>query len=107
MRNRRIQTKSHLSECKRKDYELPVHGNLTVTPAHMLKMAERGTPISTNNLEFKPSDGEQNPSWDIPLDRLRGVDPAEMWEQSQVVKQKAKRAHDTDRRVYGDKDKED
>lgn len=93
---------------KRKETELPVYGNLVVTPSKMLEMAERGIPISTNNIAFNPStDGEKNPSWDLPLDRLRGIDPAEMWEQSQIIKQRAKKAHVNDRKKFGDPKKND
>lgn len=86
----------------RKDDELPVHGNLVVTPAQMMKMSEQGIPVSASNLGFRPEDGEANPTWDLPLDQLRGVDPAEMWEHSQVIKQRAIKAHRNDRARFGD-----
>lgn len=86
----------------RREDELPVHGNLVVTPAQMGKMVEQGIPISSQNISMTPKDGQPNPSWDLPLDQLRGIDPAEMWETSQVIKQRAKRAHDMDRKRFGD-----
>ncbi|MBQ8501022.1 MAG: hypothetical protein IJ494_01775 [Bacteroides sp.] len=101
-RNRNNMPAKRIVACKRKENELPVYGNLVVTPSKMLEMSEKGIPISSQNMAFQPSDGEQNPSWDLPLDRLRGVDPAEMWEYSQVIKQRAKRAHDVDRSKFGD-----
>lgn len=91
-----------LSQYKRKENELPVYGNLTVTPSEMLRMTEQGIPISAQNMAYKPTDGESNPSWDLPLDRLRGVDPAQMWETQQNIKERAKRAHVTDRKRFGD-----
>lgn len=87
---------------KRKENELPVYGNLVVTPAKMMEMQEKGIPISAQNMAYSPADGEANPSWDLPLDRLRGVDPAQMWEESQVIKQKARAAHVRDRQRFGD-----
>ena len=102
MKKRTIIYPKTTSSPKRREDELPVYGNLTTTPSQMLHMAERGIPISAQNLGFRPEDGENNPSWEIPLDRMRGVDPAEMWEQSQVIKARAKRAHDRDRLRFGD-----
>lgn len=101
--NRWNQPKKVVCSPKRKEDELPVFGNMAVTPAQMMQMSEKGIPISTQNIGFDPSkDGENNPSWELPLDRLRGVDPATMWEESQIVKQRAKHAHDNDRKKFGD-----
>lgn len=91
-----------LSHPKRHEDELPVYGNLAVTPKQMLEMSEKGIPISGQNLSMLPSDGSTNPGFDIPAEQLRGVDPAELWENSQIIKQRAKRAHDTDRKRFGD-----
>lgn len=92
----------HSSTPTRREDELPVYGNLVVTPAQMQKMTEKGIPISAQNLSMTPQDGQPNPSWDLPLDQLRGIDPAQMWEESQIIKQRAKRAHDNDRKRFGD-----
>lgn len=93
----------HVTSCpKRREGELPVFGNLVVTPAQMQKMTEKGIPISSQNIAMTPQDGQPNPSWDLPLDQLRGIDPAQMWEESQIIKQRAKRAHDNDRKRFGD-----
>lgn len=102
-KNRNKRYAKRVTMAQRHDDEIPVYGNLVVTPAQMLKMAEKGIPISSNNTSFRPEDGESNPSFDIPLDRLRGVDPAFMWEESQIIKQKARIAHNRDRQKYGDK----
>lgn len=91
-----------VSHPQRKENELPVHGNLVVTPPQMQKMAEQGIPITSQNIAMTPQDGQPNPSWDLPLDQLRGIDPAQMWEESQIIKQRAKRAHDNDRKRFGD-----
>lgn len=101
-KNRNLSYPKRSTSPKRRDDELPVYGNLVVTPAEMMNMADKGIPISAQNMSYLPADGEKNPSWDLPLDRLRGVDPAQMWEESQVIKQKAKLAHDRDRARFGD-----
>lgn len=93
---------------KRKENELPVYGNLVVTPAQMMRMSEKGIPISAQNLAFDPTkDGEKNPSFDLPLDRLRGVDPAQMWEESQIIKQRSRHALKRDIDRFGDNPKTD
>lgn len=102
LRNRFAFYAKKSASCQAQPDELPVYSNLVVTPSQMLKMAEKGIPISSQNTSFQPSDGEKNPSFDLPLDRLRGVDPAAMWEHSQVIKQKARSAHIRDRQRYGD-----
>lgn len=101
-KNRNKRYTKRISMAQRHDDEIPVYGNLVVTPSQMLKMAEKGIPISSQNTAFQPSDGEKNPSFDLPLDRIRGVDPAAMWEKSQIIKQKAKLAHIRDRQRFGD-----
>lgn len=107
MRKYRNKTYSRfVNICERTEQEnvtLPVYGNQVVTPSKMLEMAKNGIPISGQNMAFNPEkDGEKNPSWELPLDRLRGVDPATMWEHSQIIKQKARNAHIRDRNKYGD-----
>lgn len=86
---------------QRHDDELPVVGNLVVTPAAMMKMQEKGLPISAQNMAMLPSDGEVNPSWTVPLDQVKGIDPAQLWEHSQIIKEKARMAHLNDVKRYG------
>lgn len=103
MKRRTNKYPASLATCVRREDELPVYGDLVVTPNKMLEMAERGIPISGQNMAFDPAkDGQHNPSWNLPLDQLRGVDPATMWENSQIIKQKARKAHINDRAKYGD-----
>lgn len=105
MRKVRVKWQQYVSESvccpERKEQELPVYGNLAVTPAQMLDMAEKGIPISSQNIAMSVKDGEENPSWDLPLDQLRGVDPAAMWEHSQVIKERARKAHLNDVKRFG------
>lgn len=87
---------------QRHEDEPVVHSHLAVTPAEMMKLAEKGLPISGQNLSYLPSDGEPSPSWDLPLDQIRGIDPATLWENSQIIKERARTAHINDRKRYGD-----
>lgn len=73
---------------KRKDGELVVKNGLAITPQKMFEMAKRGIPVTTANAADMEKFGEANPSWEIPIDRVRGVDVATMWEQSSVIRNK-------------------
>ena len=66
----------------------------------MMAMAEKGIPVTGANVP-NLSDGETNPSWDIPLDKVRGVDVAQLWQESRTIKEKVKRSHYNDVRKYG------
>lgn len=87
--------------CKRKKTELPVKSGLAVTPAEMSKLAEEGIPISSNTLGMSFYEGDGSKSWDIPLERVRGVDVAEMWTQSRTIKEKMLNAHRNDVKKFG------
>lgn len=73
---------------------------LAITPADALRLTERGIPVSAVNAsEFY--DGDPNPSWTVPLERSRGVDPADAWEAQQTSRKRIRKAHLTDVEVYG------
>lgn len=72
--------------------DIPVKSGLALTPQQMFEMSKRGVPISTSNCDMKDF-GEESPTFDIPLDRMRGIDVATMWENSQVIKNKAALKH--------------
>lgn len=72
--------------------DMPVKCGLAITPQQMFEMSKRGIPISTANCDLKDF-GEETPSFEIPLDRMRGIDVATMWEHSQVIKNKAALKH--------------
>lgn len=56
----------------------PVVQGLSVTPSQMISLAERGVPVSVPNSSLSLSEGVQDPV--LPIERLRGVDAAEVWE---------------------------
>lgn len=84
---------------------LPVKCGLAYTPADMMAMAERGIPISTQNMDGQFNDGETNPSWSVPLDQVRGIDPAELWQARMSITGRVRKAHKNDRQKYGDESK--
>lgn len=65
---------------KRASNEQAVQNGLALTPSQIMKMSERGIPVTTQNLDGMFYDGDTRPSWDVPLDQQRGVDVATMWQ---------------------------
>lgn len=80
--------------CKRTKDDIPVKGGLSITPSEMYRMASQGIPVSNANLPF--IEGDENPSWNIPAERMRGIDVAELWQLQQDSRAKVVRAHLTD-----------
>lgn len=75
---------------RRSENDIPVNGKLALTPSKMMALAEKGIPISSQNLGNQYFEGEVNPSWDVPLDRQRGVDVNDMWNHNENVRKKLK-----------------
>lgn len=73
---------------------------LALTPAEMRVMASRGIPVSSTVNEALFYDGESNPSWLIPIDRVRGVDLTDVWNASMDAKKKLVKAHLNDKAKY-------
>lgn len=99
MLKRNQKTIGKLCKIQRKPDELPVKDGLAITPSDMFRMQQQGLPISTANSASQYT-GEKNPSWDIELDRLRGVDVADMWQASKTIHEKVRQAHNNDRKLY-------
>lgn len=93
-------TKRIVCRCKRTVDDVPVKGGLSITPSEMYRLASQGVPVTNANLPFL--DGDTNPSWNIPADRVRGIDVAELWQLQQDSKGKIVRAHLQDRANYED-----
>lgn len=94
--------KKHLSTPRRNANEVSPQNGLAYTPHEMLASAERGVPIST--LTMSPdlfNDGNVNPSFDVPIDRLRGVDVADCWQASETAKKKARKGLKNDINTFG------
>ncbi|UPW41258.1 hypothetical protein [Sigmofec virus UA08Rod_4686] len=53
--------------------------NLAITPSRMAQLADDGIPVSSALMSVTSNDGELNPSWHIPIDQMRGVDIATVW----------------------------
>lgn len=67
----------------------PVKSHLAITPAQMDKAREQGVPITPNNVNPDLiQDGTTNPQFEIELERQRGVDIAELWQNAESSRKK-------------------
>lgn len=94
--NLKKQNKCSVSRPRRQPQDLKVNNGLAITPAKMMEMARQGVPISVQN-EQNFYDGDINASWSIPPEKLRGIDPADLWQMSITSKQKIRNAKRTNK----------
>lgn len=78
-----------------------VQSHLSVTPAEMLQMSERGIPISSHMRDGDFYDGDNQPLVTIDPIYMRGVDINDAWNAQQSAKQKLINAHLKDVEKYG------
>lgn len=78
--------------CVREGDFLPTKPGLAYTPAEMLKLAERGVPISSATIDSNFFDGQVNPAWDVPIERQRGIDVSDVWQAQQDARSNLRKA---------------
>lgn len=67
----------------------PVKSHLAITPAQMDTAREQGIPITPNNVNPDLiQDGSTNPQFEIELERQRGVDIAELWQDAETSRKR-------------------
>lgn len=94
-------TRPHkFATCRLKRGDVVIQPGLSITPSQMMDMAEYGIAISSQ-MVGSFYDGDKNPSWDIPAERVRGVDPGDLFELQGEVRRKVVAAHRKDVQVYG------
>lgn len=81
-------------------FEKTVSG-LALTPSQISKMSEKGLAVSAQ-ISQTFVDGVSNPSFDIPVEERRGVDPVDVWDASQTSRKRIIDAHKKDKQLYGD-----
>ena len=87
---------------KRKENEIVVKNGLAITPSRALQMSQSGVPVTGQNIQNFFPVGDQKTNWDLPLERTRGVDPADLWQKSREIKAKVYNAHKNDVAKYGE-----
>lgn len=96
--------RKHFSRPRRREGEQLVQNNLAYTPSQMMKLAENG--ISVTNHSFGVDDffdgvPVSESTFNLPLDRLRGVDVADCWQAEQSIRRKAKNGLKQDIAKFG------
>lgn len=67
----------------------PVKSHLAITPAQMDRAREQGIPITPSNVNPDLiQDGTNNPQFEIELERQRGIDVAELWQNAESSRKK-------------------
>lgn len=67
----------------------PVKSHLAITPAQMDNARVQGIPITPSNVNPDLiQDGTTNPQFEIELERQRGVDIAELWQNAESSRKK-------------------
>ena len=73
-----------------------VKSHLSITPAQMDRAREQGVPITPNNVNPDLiEDGTTNPQFEIELERQRGVDIAELWQNAESSRKKLSSFHES------------
>lgn len=67
--------------------ENPTQHGLAYTPAKMKELADKGIPVSTMTVDDLYFDGDFNPSFDIGIEDIRGVDISDAWNAEQNAKE--------------------
>lgn len=80
-------------KCVRRGDDIAPQNGLAVTPSQMLEMAEAGIPISSVTAESLYDDGKRTLDFEPPLDRIRGVDLCDLWENDQDIRHKMRKLH--------------
>jgi len=94
----------HFARPRRKEDEAVVQNNLSYTPSQMMEMAEQGIAISAQNVNpdnFFDGVPVNESTFNMPLERLRGVDVADCWQASMSAKKKAKEGLKNDIKQFG------
>lgn len=94
----------HFSRPRRHEGEAVVQNDLAYTPTQMMQMAEKGIAVSNQSVSadnFFDGVPVNESTFNLPLERLRGVDVADCWQAEQSVRKKAKKGLKQDIHTYG------
>lgn len=81
------------ARCHLQSGEVKTQNGLAVTPTQMLEMAEAGIPINSINADSFYDDGKRTLDFEPTLDRQRGVDIGDLWENEQDIKYKTRKLY--------------
>jgi len=101
---RNLYNKTHFAKPRRKEDETVVQNDLSYTPSQMYDMMERGIPISPQNVNpdnFFDGVPITEGTFDLPIDRLRGVDIADCWNATVDAQKTARKGLKDDIKQFG------
>lgn len=75
------------AETHLKDFEELVRPNLAYDVSHLEELRQKGIPISAPNMD-QYYDGSPDVTFDLPLDRRRGVDLNDLYQAAETGKKK-------------------
>lgn len=82
----------HISSPCCMEYEERTRQGQAYTPADMARLTERGMPVNNLNMQKAYFDGTPDATFFVGDERKRGVDVAELWENQQKLRAKARKA---------------
>lgn len=85
--------RKHFARPRRHEGEAVVQNDLAYTPTQMMQMAEQGIAISNQSVNadmFFDGVPVNESTFNLPLERLRGVDVADCWQANESIRKKAK-----------------
>ncbi len=71
--------------------DVKVIDGLTYTVSQMADLVRKGLPVNSVNVQsmmLQPSQGVENPTWDVAPEHVRGFDIADAWELQQLARNK-------------------
>lgn len=75
--------------------------NLSMSPSQIASMTARGLAVSSSVDESLFFDGTEETFAKVPIERIRGIDAAQVWEAQQTARKKMMTAHRRDVAEYG------
>ena len=81
-----------VATCVRRKDELATQPNLAYTTGEMYNMWKNGVPIDNQNNVSMFDDGTTGKNLSLPLERRRGVDPADLWQAQMASRSKIRKA---------------
>lgn len=79
-----------------------VKQGLAMSPSQIASMTARGLAVSSSVDESLFFDGTEEHYGKVPIERIRGIDAAQVWEAQQTSRKKMMSAHRNDISVYGE-----
>ena len=108
LRTRFLSTKN-FCRTKLEDFETLVQSNLSFTPSQMMRMTEKGLPVSPANIDpnlYSDTDYTKDNDFSIADYHERGITMSELWERSQLARKKITNAYTKIRKEFKDANSE-